>query len=1158
MRIFKTGQGVPPPFGANMIHCWTADEAYGGDALRDMCGTANLTANGTSSVGVASPLGGAAVGRGLRRMVASLAQRFNGGAYTTDVAALSAASSVFACFRTNGVGSVRHLLNYSGAAAGTLVLGIYMDANNQLNVTFENAAGTVATLTFGYLFMPGSWHNIEVTCTAGTTVSLSINGALSETLTTALLPTNTVNAQQWNVGCDRTGSANYFDGDICHISVFNTALSSVLVENYLKRMAGFGFESASYARVYVATGDTSFKQFPVAGSTYLRGLTGHAMSTDTRRQKCLVFGGKENAAGLFSAETWEWDGHGWRNISPVISPSARAGAVLVYDPVRDRHVLFGGEDSGGTANAETWEFNPSTRRWSQITPGASPSARAWAAGTWDPILSKVYIYGGNSGATVRNDLLSYEGTTWTTETTGTGPSARTGVVLICRVIGGASRVFSFGGWDGTNVRNDMWQFTSGVGWTAVSYAAGNIPPSPRAYTCGMFWHPESSFVFMGGNDHSVNYSAEIWHYNPATTTWVNRTPGSGAPVALAKATLVPQLWPRYRALLVGGENTSTTEPTSFMWEWDGAAWVDVTPTNRLHNLSAMPIGDGTDADLLSSVEGDENNDSRMAQLTVEAWRDLGALSLAKFNDNVWGYTPMPSGQGIGTYSSGTYGSRDLIDTMRQVVSDVASVPAGLYPTGADWAFIFDGFITEYNWPTPSQAVMQCLDKGLLLMQCWMKGDPTYDAVNGIQMVANKRDPSYPKAESIYYNSVGGGRKPATAGWNAATFSGNLEGILQDILDDAYKAWGLPQPVTLYVPRSPNTQYVQKQQSRAKVLPILNDDWAWPIGWIVCYRWDDLTDTFRLTFFEPERQIATRKTPAAFMLEPRDCLPPQDIGVAISDNINELTVTYNPTSTINGVTGTEPTQPNPWPPAGCADAGWEAPDPSTGIGTAYVTVRADSPLVNGGNQSIQQKGLLSAEIASGQSSAIRTYQQAVALAVAGVCDLSLPIVNMSMDVLVFMPGVMAGDLGKLRGYPKNIPGAAWTDDLLLGMFASKWRVDRKGGRSSFQFRGGAPAGQRRVWHSKIAANHGDPAVRDGSSRSSGFNQSGMQRLVGALQDRTTYGLESAQGSVRNRDFMQTGGAHAPPDTWRVIGGVWGQHVVAETVTVLSKAKAIRIK
>jgi len=65
----------------------------------------------------------------------------------------------------------------------------------------------------------------------------------------------------------------------------------------------------------------------------------------------LLFGGQ--GAGYFS-ETWLWDGKHWTQLQDI-GPAPRSPAGMVFDSGRNRSVLFGGGNQGGSLG-DTWEL----------------------------------------------------------------------------------------------------------------------------------------------------------------------------------------------------------------------------------------------------------------------------------------------------------------------------------------------------------------------------------------------------------------------------------------------------------------------------------------------------------------------------------------------------------------------------------------------------------------------------------------------------------------------------------------------------------------------------------------------------------------------------------------------------------------------------------
>jgi hypothetical protein len=135
------------------------------------------------------------------------------------------------------------------------------------------------------------------------------------------------------------------------------------------------------------------------------------MAYDTHRNVTVMFGGRSSAGGLLS-DTWEWDGTTWTQIV-VQGPQARYGQAMAYDSDRHVVVLFGGQNGGPFGQGvlgDTWEYDGSS--WTQL-PITGPSPRTFVKMVYDPSRQRMVLFGGYNGTTTVSD-------TWELVTTSTG------------------------------------------------------------------------------------------------------------------------------------------------------------------------------------------------------------------------------------------------------------------------------------------------------------------------------------------------------------------------------------------------------------------------------------------------------------------------------------------------------------------------------------------------------------------------------------------------------------------------------------------------------------------------------------------------------------------------------------------------------------------
>lgn len=212
-----------------------------------------------------------------------------------------------------------------------------------------------------------------------------------------------------------------------------------------------------------------------------------AMVFGAARGRTVEFGGwyaySSALAPVSLDDTWGFDGHRWRRDVTTNSPSPRTSHAMAYDSVRRRTVLFGGVSSvvpNTPALADTWEFDGFV--WTQITTAAAPPVRLTHGMTFDVARGRTVLFGGygTGAATHLNDTWEYDGVNWTQVATASSPSARGGHAMTHDVVRG--RTVLFGGVRPIVHFADTWEY-DGSNWTMVATAAS---PSSRGYAAMTF------------------------------------------------------------------------------------------------------------------------------------------------------------------------------------------------------------------------------------------------------------------------------------------------------------------------------------------------------------------------------------------------------------------------------------------------------------------------------------------------------------------------------------------------------------------------------------------------------------------------------------------------------------------------------------------------
>jgi hypothetical protein len=219
-------------------------------------------------------------------------------------------------------------------------------------------------------------------------------------------------------------------------------------------------------------------------------LQGASLAYDATTETVVLFGGgltHIGESGSDSNQTWTWDGVTWTQQFPSVSPSARSWNAtngMVFDSKLGKVVLFGG---GGTTVAhfnDTWEWDGTSKTWTQQFPANSPSPRT-ATLAYDETINEVMFFGGNAPGVAYGDTWTYNGVDWVQQQPATSPQMRTDNGLAFDPV--LKKVVLFGGLAGScedcgeGRLNDTWLW-DGNNWIQVQTPKSPSPSSGTSFT----------------------------------------------------------------------------------------------------------------------------------------------------------------------------------------------------------------------------------------------------------------------------------------------------------------------------------------------------------------------------------------------------------------------------------------------------------------------------------------------------------------------------------------------------------------------------------------------------------------------------------------------------------------------------------------------------
>lgn len=306
------------------------------------------------------------------------------------------------------------------------------------------------------------------------------------------------------------------------LAQFNPLPAPTLVERVAPR--------AAWASV-VASGTTSL-------GTTNRADTPGAASND----KLYVFGGcADNNTAVTYNDLWAFDpvSGGFTLVNDgttAPAPHQRGRCSVAWNPLTSKLVVFGGDTrSGGTLPAntllnDTWEYDPATNTWTDVTPAAgSPAPRRWAAMTFEPTLGGMLLFGGDLGTPAANsETWLFLGGNWIQFSPGHVPPARRMASLMTRTNPEFNDVIMVGGEDTSNTvypelyrHLDAWKW-DGTDWALLSdydwaTGVGTFPASAMANQA--VYDPIRKRVVMQGGQGIAANTANNSIYVYGTTTY---------------------------------------------------------------------------------------------------------------------------------------------------------------------------------------------------------------------------------------------------------------------------------------------------------------------------------------------------------------------------------------------------------------------------------------------------------------------------------------------------------------------------------------------------------------------------------------------------------------------------------------------------------------
>jgi hypothetical protein len=296
----------------------------------------------------------------------------------------------------------------------------------------------------------------------------------------------------------------------------------------------------------------------------------------------------------------------WSELSPSISPSARANEMMTYDPVDNVAVMFGGWN--GPYLGDTWIYSFQKNTWIDKSPSGSPSPRERGGMVYATKHDEVILFGGYNGSEMLNQTWTYsvEKNQWTQMFPAVAPPSTLNMVNLGMVYDSRDDVVIVFSDEGNtwayNITANLWMNMK-----------PSISPSPRTLSTNgeqmVYDASDDAVLLFGGTPISFYYwlSAgtyastafnDTWAYHFETNVWVNLNPQLAPPARFNSQMVYDSV--NNVVVLYGGAPGGQASLFGDTWIYNRTSneWKNVTPSSSppVRYASAMtfsPVQDET-------------------------------------------------------------------------------------------------------------------------------------------------------------------------------------------------------------------------------------------------------------------------------------------------------------------------------------------------------------------------------------------------------------------------------------------------------------------------------------------------------------------------------------------------------------------------------------
>ena len=257
------------------------------------------------------------------------------------------------------------------------------------------------------------------------------------------------------------------------------------------------------------------------------------------------------------------------------NPGERTGQQMIYDPILDEIVLYGGNRGGGDQSSldSVWKYSISDSQWVEISAETTPVSRFGHHMAYLPLNRSIFLFGGfktSDYARLSDTWLYYlDNNTWEEVSLSVSPSARSNAALCYDSL--RNRVLLFGGYNYDDSKlNDLWvYYPNNNSWTEL--APSSSPPNEYGHS--LFYRNNGGEVYAFGRNPAITMNV-FWEYNNSANSWVEIPATSPRPSY--------RYWHNMRysnisdvCFLFGGSSYNIEKGDSWIYNFTTDSWTEI-------------------------------------------------------------------------------------------------------------------------------------------------------------------------------------------------------------------------------------------------------------------------------------------------------------------------------------------------------------------------------------------------------------------------------------------------------------------------------------------------------------------------------------------------------------------------------------------------------